>query len=417
MRRPWAAIFLTILLFARAIAAQSPALNEPRSPGRVEGLRGDPAPPLAPEVIARDADGQATVRAIKLDVAAARRRQARRGGLSARAAVRRLHPGGAALRRAADRADRRLGDVRQREHLRVVPLLGLGAAGQVDRQRAAPRHRRSCARTTVRRHASTPSTIAATASSSTPTRSARAPTTRSSTKASSNTDWNPVWDVEDRPLRGRLDGRDGDPVQVAALPVRARPGLGHPDAPRRSAARTNGRYLTPVPQILGGPAGVQPHLGRRHAGRPRPAAGRQEPRAQAVRDLAADDRSAPDARRSRNDLDRRSRRRREVRRHREPDRRLHRQHRLRAGGGRRAAGEPDAVQPVLPGEARVLPRGARHLRLRRAAASPARQPAPAAADTAVSVLQPPHRPEPRPRHPDRRRRPADRQGRQVRRRR
>ena len=33
---------------------------------------------------------------------------------------------------------------------------------------------------------------------------------------------------------------------------------------------------------------------------------------------------------------------------------------------------------------------------------------------AVPVLQPAHRPEPRPRHPDRRRRPADRQGRQVR---
>ena len=47
-----------------------------------------------------------------------------------------------------------------------------------------------------------------------------------------NTDWNPVWDVEDRPIRGRLDRGDGDPVQVAALPLRARPGLGLPDAPR-----------------------------------------------------------------------------------------------------------------------------------------------------------------------------------------
>ena len=25
-----------------------------------------------------------------------------------------------------------------------------------------------------------------------------------------NTDWNPVWDVADRPLRRRLDGGDGD---------------------------------------------------------------------------------------------------------------------------------------------------------------------------------------------------------------
>ena len=68
-----------------------------------------------------------------------------------------------------------------------------------------------------------------------------------------NTDWNPVWDVADRPLRRRLDRRDGDPVQVAALPLGRRPGVGHPAAPRRSAARTSGRYLTPVPQNLAGP--------------------------------------------------------------------------------------------------------------------------------------------------------------------
>ena len=66
MRRPCAAIFLTILLFTRVTAEQSPAVSEPRSPGRVEGLRGDPAPPLPPEVIARDDDGHATVRAIPL---------------------------------------------------------------------------------------------------------------------------------------------------------------------------------------------------------------------------------------------------------------------------------------------------------------------------------------------------------------
>jgi len=66
MRRPCAAIFLTILLFTRVTAEQSPAVSEPRSPGRVEGLRGDPAPPLPPEVIARDDDGHATVRAIAL---------------------------------------------------------------------------------------------------------------------------------------------------------------------------------------------------------------------------------------------------------------------------------------------------------------------------------------------------------------
>jgi hypothetical protein len=39
---------------------------------------------------------------------------------------------------------------------------------------------------------------------------------------------------------------------------------------------------------------------------------------------------------------------REVGRHGEPDRRLHLQHGLRAGGGRRAAGEPHALRHVLP---------------------------------------------------------------------
>ena len=48
--------------------------------------------------------------------------------------------------------------------------------------------------------------------------------------------------------------------------------------------------------------------------------------------------------------------RREVGRASEPHRRLHGQHRLRAGRGRRGAGQPDAVRSVLPGEAPLLPR-------------------------------------------------------------
>ena len=75
---------------------------------------------------------------------------------------------------------------------------------------------------------------------------------------------------------------------------------------------------------------------------------------------------------------RRHRRRREVRRHREPHRRPHRQHRLRAGRDRRAAGQPDALQPVPAREARVLPRGPRPVRLR-----PRRRRAAAAAIPAV----------------------------------
>ena len=44
-----------------------------------------------------------------------------------------------------------------------------------------------------------------------------------------NPDWNPVWELQDRPLRGRLDDGGGHPVQVAALSARAR---------RRSGAST-----------------------------------------------------------------------------------------------------------------------------------------------------------------------------------
>ena len=46
----------------------------------------------------------------------------------------------------------------------------------------------------------------------------------------------------------------------------------------------------------------------------------------------------------------------EVERHAEPHARRHGEHRLRAGRGRRAAGQPRPLQPLLPGEAAVLPR-------------------------------------------------------------
>ena len=95
----------------------------------------------------------------------------------------------------------------------------------------------------------------------------------------------PGLDVEDRPLRRRLDRRDGDSVQVAALPFGPGSGLGHPGAPVGPAQERVGVSDAGAAEP-GGPAGVQPDFGRRDAGRTRAAAGRQEPRAQAVRDLA-----------------------------------------------------------------------------------------------------------------------------------
>ena len=96
--------------------------------------------------------------------------------------------------------------------------------------------------------------------------------------------------------------------------------------------------------------------------------------------------------------------RRQVRRDPEPERRLHLQHRLRPGGSRRTAGEPDAVQPVLPGEARVLSREPGRVRLRRRALERL-----AGRDRrrADPVLQPAHRLAGQPDGADRGRRAAD----------
>ena len=80
---------------------------------------------------------------------------------------------------------------------------------------------------------------------------------------------------------------------------------------------------------------------------------------------------------------------REIRRHAEPHRRPHLQHRLRAGRGRPAAGQPDAVQPVLSGKARVLPGEPGHLR---ASAPSQTTGAERRRRYADPLLQPAHRP-------------------------
>ena len=89
-------------------------------------------------------------------------------------------------------------------------------------------------------------------------------------------------DIEDRPVRRRLDRRDGDPVQVDSLPSGQRSGVGHPAATLR-ATKNEWAYLTPVPQNLAGPQAFNRISAGRHARRSRSSAGRQEYRAQAVR--------------------------------------------------------------------------------------------------------------------------------------
>ena len=119
-----------------------------------------------------------------------------------------------------------------------------------------------------------------------------------------NSDWNPVWESK----TGRFDG--GWTVEMA-IPFKSLRYRSGPDQVwgiqlRRSVRRKNEwAYLTPVPQNLAGPQAFNRISVGRHAGRPRSAAGRQEPRAQAVRDLDADDRSRADAGAVDNDVDRR----------------------------------------------------------------------------------------------------------------
>ncbi len=168
-----------------------------------------------------------------------------------------------------------------------------------------------------------------------------------------NRDWNQIWDVR----TGRFEG--GWTVEIA-IPFKSLrygagpiPDLGDSDPPRHSPEErvdASDRAAARERRL----AGVVSHLRLGDAGRTRGAARQQEHRDQAVRQCPIDDRSpgvSPRHERRRC----RPRRRPEVRHHAEPDRRLHLQHRLRAGRSRRAAGQPDALCVELAGEARFLP--------------------------------------------------------------
>ena len=72
------------------------------------------------------------------------------------------------------------------------------------------------------------------------------------------------------PLRRRLDRRNGDPVQVAALPCRAEPGLGHQLRRVDPSGRTSG--VSDAGAAVSAPARALQMSSARHAGRPRVAA-------------------------------------------------------------------------------------------------------------------------------------------------
>ena len=183
-----------------------------------------------------------------------------------------------------------------------------------------------------------------------------------------NADWNTVWEAKTSRFARRLDRRDRDPVQVAALRARARADLGHQPAPHDPRQERIRLHHADEAARGGSSRSSARRRPRRWSGsRCRRPAMNLEIKPYAISRLTTDLLASPAAAQR---LRPGRRPRREVRHHQEPDRRLHLQHRLRAGRGRRGAGEPDAVQPAVPGEARVLPRRAGHCS--RSAASAAR---------------------------------------------
>ena len=167
----------------------------------------------------------------------------------------------------------------------------------------------------------------------------------------------------DRPVRRRLDGRSSRSRSSRSATGRAARRSGASTCSARTGGRTRSRISSPMPASLGSRGVMQISLAPTLVGLEAPPGSKNlEIKPYVV--VEPDQRShaaPPIVERPR----RRCRARREIRHHAEPDGRLHLQHRLRPGRSRRAAGQPHAVQPVLPGEARVLSREPGHVRVRR----------------------------------------------------
>ncbi len=179
----------------------------------------------------------------------------------------------------------------------AAKLLRQRAAREVDRQRAAPRHQPDAAERSLRRRLRhllrSPQRVHVLRQSA-----RRLRRLLRGRRGRAEHRLEPGVGREDRPLRRRLDARDAVPVQVAALHLGRRPGLGHP-VPPLDPPQERVDLLDAGAAEHGGPAGAQSRLVVRHGGRPRPAAGEPQPRAQAVRARQDVDRSADRTRRSR----------------------------------------------------------------------------------------------------------------------
>ena len=333
--------------------------------------------------------------------AASARRPARRDGLRAGTGHLRLHPDRSHRGRPGDREDRAVGDVRSRERLRRVPRVGV-AAGSPRRQRHAEGQRAAVPER--RRDVRARSLLRPPQRRRLHAQRDRRPHRRPGHRRALEPRLEHGLGREGGGFRRRVDGGSRPAVQVAALPAGHRAGLGLQRAPDRPLEE---RILAPdAGRTAGGGQRRLSHVARGDDRRPRSAARIEEPRVQAVRDLerVSDSHGERFERRTAERFERshgRRRHRRQVRDHPEPDRRLHRQHRLRAGRGRRAADQPHPLQPVLPRKARFLPRERRALRLRRRQQLQCGPQRPAAA-----LLQPADRAQCRPGRADRRRRRA-----------
>ena len=215
-----------------------------------------------------------------------------------------------------------------------------------------------------------------------------------------NVDWNTVWDVK----TGRFDGGWTIEMAIPFKSLRYQPGRDQTwgiNLRRVVRWKNEWSYLAQVPRALTTFRGIlKVSSAGTLVGLQVPSGGRNlELKPYALAGVSTDRTVTPPLSQR---PDRPHRRRSEVRHHAEPDRRPHRQHRLRAGRGRRAAGQPDPLQPVLSREARLLSRGPRHVRVR---GPRQRGPRRGRRRHAVPVLQPAHRPRSVARDPAARRRP------------
>ena len=269
------------------------------------------------------------------------RRRARRAGLRDGAGNHRLHPARTRQRGARHRADRGVDHVRRDERLRLRPVVGLRAPEPVGRERDAPRHRPAPENDNFgaffdafydRRNGFMfyANPLGGRADQ------------QFTNEGNPNADWNPVWDVR----TGRFDGGWTIEMEIPFKTFRYRSEPPHVWGIqlRRGVRRKNEySYLTWLPIAAGGGSGSTGIFRVSAAGslvglEPPPASRNVEIKPYAIGGLTTDLTASPRV------VDERSgyrRPRRQVRHHPEPDRRLHPEHRLCAGRGGRAAGEPD----------------------------------------------------------------------------